>query len=121
RDHLGLRASGSHDVVLSDVEIPLDHAVDLRSPEQWASDSTQAARQDQQAWMSVLLSTLYDAQAQSARDWLADFLNTRAPSALGAPLASLPRVQEVFGKITALLHTNRVLLDRASITVDAGA
>lgn len=31
-DHLGMRATGSHDVVLDGVEVPADHAVDIRSP-----------------------------------------------------------------------------------------
>ena len=34
-DHLGLRASGSHDVVFDDVVIPLDHEIDVRLPEDW--------------------------------------------------------------------------------------
>ena len=34
-DHLGLRASGSHDVVFEDVVFPLDHEVDVRRPEEW--------------------------------------------------------------------------------------
>ncbi|MDR3517896.1 MAG: acyl-CoA/acyl-ACP dehydrogenase [Azospirillaceae bacterium] len=114
-NHLGLRASASHDVILDDVEIPLDHAVDIRAPGAWA---TAAASQidsdgnaDQQTWMIVLLGSLYDAIAQTARDWLVGFLRHRSPTSLGAPLATLPRVQEALGEIEALLHTNRVLLD----------
>jgi alkylation response protein AidB-like acyl-CoA dehydrogenase len=43
-DHLGLRASGSHDVVFDDVVFPLDHEIDVRKPEEWlAPDFTQAA------------------------------------------------------------------------------
>ena len=123
-DHLGLRASGSHEVVFEDVKIPLDHAVDLRAPEAWIPSNGSAADIDayaqQQAWMVVLLGTLYDAVAQAAEAWLIDFLQTRAPGSLGAPLASLPRVQEQNGEVQALLRTNRVLLDRASAEVDAG-
>ena len=58
--------------------------------------------------------------ARAARDWLLGFLNHRAPSGLGAALASLPRVQESVGEIEALLRTNRVLLDAAATEVDAG-
>ena len=47
-------------------------------------------------------------------------MNQRAPSGLGAPLASLPRVQENVGEIEALLRTNRVLIDDAARAVDAG-
>jgi alkylation response protein AidB-like acyl-CoA dehydrogenase len=123
-DHLGLRASGSHEVVFEDVAIDLDHAVDLRVPRDWAPDAGSQTDIDahaaQQAWMTVLLASLYDAVAQAARDWLLDFLNQRAPGSLGAPLASLPRVQEHVGEIAALLRTNRVLLDDATRAVDEG-
>jgi alkylation response protein AidB-like acyl-CoA dehydrogenase len=123
-DHLGLRASGSHEVVFENVAIDLDHAVDLRAPPDWAPDAGSQtdidAHATQQAWMTVLLGSLYDAVATAARDWLAGFLNRRAPGSLGAPLASLPRVQEHVGEIEALLRTNRVLLDDATAAVDGG-
>lgn len=123
-DHLGLRASGSHEVVFEDVAIAADHAVDLRAPADWApgagSQTDIDAHAAQQAWMVVLLGSLYDAVARAARDWLVDFLNRRAPGSLGAPLASLPRVQEQVGEIEALLRTNRVLLDEATSAVDSG-
>jgi len=123
-DHLGLRASGSHEVVFENVAIDLDHAVDLRAPADWAPDAGSQtdidAHATQQAWMTVLLGSLYDAVATSARDWLAGFLDQRAPGSLGAPLASLPRVQEHVGEIEALLRTNRVLLDDAAAAVDGG-
>ncbi|MGJ7573508.1 acyl-CoA dehydrogenase family protein [Variovorax sp. RB2P76] len=123
-DHLGLRASGSHEVVFENVAIGLDHAVDLRAPADWAPDAGSQtdidAHATQQAWMTVLLGSLYDAVATSARDWLVGFLNQRAPGSLGAPLASLPRVQEHVGEIEALLRTNRVLIDDATAAVDSG-
>ncbi|MGJ7527384.1 acyl-CoA dehydrogenase family protein [Variovorax sp. GB1P17] len=123
-DHLGLRASGSHEVVFENVAIDLDHAVDLRAPADWAPDAGSQtdidAHATQQAWMVVLLGSLYDAVAHAARDWLVGFLNSRAPGSLGAPLASLPRVQEHVGEIEALLRTNRVLLDDAASAVDHG-
>ncbi|MGJ7609497.1 MULTISPECIES: acyl-CoA dehydrogenase family protein [unclassified Variovorax] len=123
-DHLGLRASGSHEVVFENVAIGLEHAVDLRAPADWAPDAGSQtdidAHATQQAWMTVLLCSLYDAVAASARDWLVGFLNQRAPGSLGAPLASLPRVQEHVGEIEALLRTNRVLIDDATAAVDSG-
>lgn len=123
-NHLGLRASGSHDVVLEDVEISLDHAVDIRPAAAWsahgAAQVDSGAHLDQQAWMTVLLGSLYDAVAHAARDWLTQFLNTRAPANLGGPLATLPRMQEAAGEIAAALRTNRVLLDHAAEAADAG-
>lgn len=123
-DHLGLRASGSHEAIFEGVRIPLDHAVDVRPPAAWAPGAGSAedaqAFASQQAWMVVLLASLYDAVAGAARDWLVDFLQERAPGSLGAPLATLPRVQEQVGAIEALLRTNRVLLDHLAAEVDAG-
>lgn len=123
-NHLGLRASGSHEVVFDDVRLPADHAVDVRAPGEWAvSAATHAdadAQADQQAWMVVLLGSLYDAVARASRDWLVEFATTRAPSGLGAPLATLPRVQEAVGEIEGWLHTNRVLLDDLVARTDAG-
>lgn len=108
-DHLGMRATGSHEVVFDNVLVPLEHAVDV-TPAGRTSSLDPAILQ----WMAVLLATIYDAVARNARDWLADFLLTRAPANLGAPLASLPRFQEALGQIDAWLFSNRVMLDAAA-------
>jgi len=114
-NHLGMRATASHDVILEDVAIPYDHAVDLRpaveakglDPEYWA-------------WATYCVASLYNGVAHAARDWLIGFLKTRAPSNLGAPLSSLPRMQEAVGEIDALLTVNARLLASGSGDVDAG-
>ncbi len=114
-DQLGLRASGSHDVVLRDVEVPWDHAVDLRLPQDWTRpDATQTA------WNTLTIAALYTGVARAARDWLVFFLRDRAPSNLGAPLATLPRMQEALGAIDALLLANRRLIDAAAEEHDRG-
>ena len=116
-DHLGLRASNSHEVVFDRVAIPADHAVDIRLPADW----TAGPDLDNQAWMITLLGTLYDGVARAARDWLLVFLRNRSPGSLGAPLASLPRVQQAVGEIEALLWANDALLDGLARRTDAGA
>ncbi|MFD1702581.1 acyl-CoA dehydrogenase family protein [Methylopila henanensis] len=105
-DHLGLRASGSHDVIFDDVRVPEDHAADLRSPEEWAAapDAIGAV------WVSVLLAALYDGVARAAQAWTIGFLRTRAPSNLGAPLASLPLPRHAVGENEAQLAIHRRLL-----------
>ena len=121
-DHLGLRASGSHEVVFDDLRLPFESAVDLRRPDEWAPAAPGFRHEfaDQQAWMVTLLGSLYDAVARAARDWLLTFANTRAPASLGAPLATLPRIQETVGEIEALLRVNRVLLDDLATRADSG-
>lgn len=114
-DHLGLRASGSHDVVFEGVALPADHAVDVRPPESWRGrDASQAA------WNAALIGAVYTGVALAARDWLAGFLRTRAPANLGAPLASLPRMQEAVGRIEAGLLVNQRLIAGLAADDDAG-
>jgi len=115
-DHLGMRASVSHEVVFETTPVPEDHAVDLRAPSAWAKLGDAAAA----SWFSLATATVYDAVAHSARDWLADYLKQRVPTNLGATLATLPRVQEKFGEIEALLYQNRVLIADAATRADAG-
>ena len=115
-DHLGLRASGSHEVIFDNVGLALDHAVDVRLPAAWAGGPDA----DQYAWMIALLGALYDGVARAARDWLVDFLAHRTPGSLGAPLSSLQRVQQSVGEIDALLWANAAQLDGLVRATDAG-
>ncbi len=114
-DQLGLRGSGSDDVVFDGVHVPADHAVDLRDPSAWASRDPVGA-----AWSGLMVGAVYTGIAEAARDWLAGFLRDRVPANLGAPLASLPRMQEAVGRIEALLLTNRRLIAAAAADADAG-
>jgi len=115
-DHLGLRASGSHDVVFDDVVFPLDHEIDVRKPEEWrVGDPIQSILPP------VFVAAIYDGIARAARDWLIGFLKSRVPANLGAPLASLPRAQEVLGGIEARLLVNKRLIESFAGDFDAGA
>ena len=116
-DHLGLRASGSHDVILDDVAIPLDHAVDVRAVDDWTPEDML----QQHTENGILLAALYNGVATSARNWLVRFLQDRVPANLGKPLASLPRVEEAVGTIEILLRTNERLIEGLGADVDAGA
>ena len=115
-DHLGLRASGSNDVVFEDVILPLDHAVDVRLASEW----TPADTLQQHVENGILLAALYDGVARAATAWLIDFLKTRTPTSLGRPLATLPRVQEAVGGIETKLRVNRRLIASLADEIDAG-
>ncbi|MBK0095974.1 acyl-CoA/acyl-ACP dehydrogenase [Erwinia sp. S63] len=106
-DHLGMRGTCSHRVVLNEVLIPLNHAVNVAP---WSTPKA-GLNEEESVWLAVLLGSLYDAIAQSARDWFIGFLQQRAPANLGAPLASLPRFKELVGRIDTLLFTNHTLLN----------
>ena len=114
-DHLGLRASGSHTVVFDDVVFPLDCEIDVRKPDDWkVPDDTQATVH------AIFVAAIYDGIARAARDWLVTFLKERVPANLGAPLATLPRMQEVVGGIEARLAVNARLIDSFAADFDNG-
>ena len=115
-NHLGMRATASHDVIFEKVKISRDHAVDIRQPSEW-----QIASDRQTAWVAALLGSLYDGIAQSARDWFIHFAQTRKPSNLGAALSTLPRFQDLVGRIDALLLVNHTLLNSICHRTDSGA
>ncbi len=115
-DHLGLRASGSHDIIFDDVVFPLDHEIDVREPDEWRiPDFTQATVH------AIFVASIYDGVARAARDWLVDFLRNRVPSNLGAPLATLLRAQEIVGGIEARLAVNARLIGSFAQDFDDGA
>ena len=110
-DHLGLRASGSHDVVFDHVFVPDENLADMRLPQEWGRPDPEHT-----IWNNMLVGAVYTGVALAARDWTVDFLQHRVPTNLGAALATLPRMQEAMGGIEALLRTNRRLI--ASLAAD---
>lgn len=115
-DHAGLRASGSHDLVLEDVLVPLDHEIDVRTPGEWRTGDPM-----QLIVHGTFVAAIYDGVARAARDWLIEFLKNRRPASLGAPLATLPRVQEILGGIEVKLTINTRLLETFAAEYDAGS
>ena len=67
-----------------------------------------------------MLAALYLGVAAAARDWLVCFLGERTPSALGRPLATLPRFETAVGEIEAALTGADDLVDGLALRVDAG-
>ncbi|HLO84356.1 MAG TPA: acyl-CoA dehydrogenase family protein [Nostocaceae cyanobacterium] len=114
-DHLGMRATGSHDLILEKVVIPEEYALNLRPiSAPTAIDPLNAS------WVSLLLSALYLGVARSAQNWLIDYLNQRKPSNLGESLATLPRLQTAMGEMEALLMANQRLIYSLAADIEAG-
>jgi alkylation response protein AidB-like acyl-CoA dehydrogenase len=116
-DHLGMRATRSDDVVFTGAEIPFEHAVALTPA---GTPGPEARDPWFLAWNNLVISSVYQGVARSARDWLVGYLNERTPSSLGAPLATLPRFQSAVGEIEVLLHTNDRLIHGTAAEVDDG-
>jgi hypothetical protein len=69
---------------------------------------------------AIFIAAIYDGVARAARDWLVRFLHERVPANLGAPLATLPRAQEILGGIEARLAVNARLIDSFARDFDDG-
>lgn len=114
-NHLGLRASGSEDLRLHEVEVPEARAIGLKPAAQWRpGNPTQAA------WNAALIGAVYVGVADAALAWVRGFLHARRPGALGAPLSSLPQVRQSVGRAAAQLVAAGRLLDSLGRDVDAG-
>jgi alkylation response protein AidB-like acyl-CoA dehydrogenase len=114
-DHLGLRASRSDDVVLRDVRIPADATAGLSEPA-----AARGSDHGMGVWNALGLTALYLGVAEAARDWLVGFLHERIPTALGRPLATLPRFQTEVGEIEAALTGVAELVTGLADRFDAG-
>jgi alkylation response protein AidB-like acyl-CoA dehydrogenase len=114
-DHLGLRASRSDDVIFAGTPVPADEVAGLSGPA-----SAPPPDESAMAWNALGLTALYLGVAAAARDWLAGFLAERTPTALGRPLATLPRFQSAVGEIEAALTSAGDLADGLAARADAG-
>ncbi|MUG95892.1 acyl-CoA dehydrogenase [Scytonema sp. UIC 10036] len=114
-DHLGMRATGSHDLILENVCIPTEYSLDIRPLKGWSPANPLMV-----AGGSLFLSALYQGVATAARNWLVGYLNERSPTNLGASLATLPRFQTSVGEIEALLYANNRLIYSLATDIDKG-
>jgi len=105
---LALRGSGSRDVTFAGVQVPAAH---LAPPS--------AGHPASSAWFWTALAATYLGVGYAALEALAAYARERVPTALGAPLATLPRVQENVGRIATRLHAARALLEEAARAWDA--
>lgn len=104
-DHIGMRASNSHEVVFTQVVLPPDAALALYTP-----DAPPAGRNTLMLWNTGLLGALYNGIVTSALAWFGEFLKNRVPSNLGAPLSTLPAMRDAVGGFAITLHMNAMLL-----------
>ena len=112
---LGLRASGSHDVVFTDVEIPHGHLVE-------ATEAGPSAEQDNLAIgaTALPLASLYLGVGRAAQKYFHRFAWERVPANLGRPVATTERFQQAAGEIEVLLSGAEELLLGLAGRIDRG-
>lgn len=114
-DSLGMRASGSHDVEYSNVEIPAENVVDLTG--------TEVAQQDNRshAALTLALTSIYLGVAEAAQAAFNRFAHERIPTNLGHPIARTERFVTLSGEIDLLIGGARQLIFDALATAQGDA
>lgn len=100
-DSLSLRASDSHDVFFKDVVVPAGHLL------QRGITPAQAVPN---AWFPMVMSTIYLSTAIAARNTVIQYALERVPTALGKPIATLPKIQRQIGEIDLALQGAQALM-----------
>lgn len=115
-DHLGLRASNTHDVIYEDVQLPFDAFVEIpRGADGVYRDPAAAA-----SIGSFGHPALYIGVARAARTAFVRYALDRVPTALGRPIAATERIQVAAGEIDAQIAQAETLLFGALLRAEAG-
>ncbi|MBA5800160.1 acyl-CoA dehydrogenase family protein [Rhizobium changzhiense] len=101
---LGMRATGSHDVEYTDVEIPAENVLELVDPS--------VAQQDNRAHaaMTLALTAIYLGAAEAAQAAFIRFAHERVPANLGHPIARTERFVTLSGEIDLLVSGARQII-----------
>lgn len=110
----GMRATASHDIILNEVEVPIEDIID---PQPLSG----GLKRDENgmAWYFLLIASVYQGVARAAGDWITRFAVSHAPGSLGAPLSSVPAIQDGIGEIELRLALNERLLRTTAEDADA--
>lgn len=99
-DNLGMRATASHDVVLTDLELP---------EEALLSETGARIPTDPRVW-GLVTGAVYTGIAAAARDFAVNYARERQPSGLPGPIAELQTIQHRVAEIELLLLQSRSVL-----------
>lgn len=101
---LGMRATGSHDVEYTDVEIPAEDVLELVDPS--------VAQQDNRAHAAITLAltAIYLGVAEAAQAAFIRFAHERVPTNLGHPIARTERFVTLSGEIDLLVSGARQII-----------
>ncbi|MFD8818033.1 acyl-CoA dehydrogenase family protein [Streptomyces sp. NPDC059627] len=112
---LGMRATGSHEVAFTDVEIPAEYVHELAAPGADPAPGTLPG-----SVMLLLSSSIYLGVARAAQSFVHTFAHGRVPSQLGRPLATTGRFERAAGEIETLLTSAEQLIFAVAERVDRG-
>ncbi|GAA5030961.1 acyl-CoA dehydrogenase family protein [Microbacterium fluvii] len=112
-DHLGMRASSTHDVIYTDVAVPFENF-------SGAPVGTVPNNGAPHGVFALAVPALYVGVARAALEAFATFAQERVPTSLGRPIATLERIQSVAGEARAQIVQAELVLAALAADVDAG-
>ncbi|WP_054950804.1 acyl-CoA dehydrogenase family protein [Numidum massiliense] len=101
---LGMRATGSHDIVMNDVFVPEKYLIDTR-----AASERSRRNADGGGWM-LHIPACYLGVALNARDIAVDYAAHYQPNSLTHPIAEVPHVEAKIGEMELQLLTARTFM-----------
>ena len=99
---LGMRATASHDLTITDCRVSLDHAVRLRPIGEILPEDISLF-----AWFSLSVASIYTGIAIAALNFAKQFANDHKPSPLPRPIKYLPDLQFTVAEAETLLAATR--------------
>lgn len=113
-DPMGMRATGSHDIVLNDVVVGEDALLYRESPE-----PPQPFKAPANAWFLLAITSVYLGVAAAALRAAAEYAVQRVPAALGRPIATVDGVQRRLGEADLALRAARSLVHGTATAWDS--
>ncbi len=98
-DALSLRASDSHDVYFENVIVPAENLIERGRK-----------KKSPNMWFPMIVGAVYLGMGLAARDDTIQYALERVPTALGKPIATLPKIQRQLGEIDVALESAKALL-----------
>lgn len=111
-DALGMRATGSHDIVLEDCRVPGDRLLHVRPRTAGEGNST--------PWFALGVTATSIGVARAARDYAVAFARQRTPNS-NRTISEYPGVRSRVARMDLLLHRARVLVGDAALAWDLRA
>lgn len=111
-DHLGMRASSTHDVIYDAVEVPFENFAG-------APVGTVPNNPHLHGAFALAVPALYVGVARAALAAFIEFTRDRVPTSLGRPIATLDRIQTVAGEAHAQILQAELVLSALAADLDA--
>lgn len=101
-DAMGMRATASHDLIITDCRVPLDYAVRIRPIGEILPEDISVF-----AWFSLSVAAIYTGIAIAALNFAKQFAARHQPLPLPRPIKYLPGIQFAVAEAEALLAATR--------------